>query len=121
MSAESILYGSLTASAGVAVLVGADSAARIYPDAMPEDGTYPVIVFSRTGTEPIVTIDGMRHGEFVTMQMQCWANTRAASDAVADAVESALIAAGDVPQERAGAYDPETGLFVSSLAVTLFV
>ena len=121
MSAESVLYGVLTASAGVDALIGTGSAARMYPDAMPEDGAYPVVVFSRTGTEPIVTIDGFRHGEFVTMQMQCWAETRAAADALADAVESALLSAGDVPQERAGAYDPDTGHFVSSLAVTLFV
>lgn len=121
MSAESTLYGILVASPGVTALIGAGSAARIYPDAMPEDGAYPVIVFSRTGTEPVITLDSVRHGEFVTIQVQCWAQTRASSDAVADASELALLSAGESPQERAGAYDPETGLFVSSLAVTLFV
>lgn len=121
MSAESTLYGILSGSAGITALVGAGNAARIYPDAMPEDGAYPVIVFSRTGTEPVVSIDGVMHMSFVTLQAQCWAKTRASSDALADAIESALADAGETPQERAGAYDPETGLFVSSLSVTLFV
>lgn len=121
MSAETTLYGILAAAPSVTALVGSGAAARIYPDAMPEDCAYPALVYVRAGTDPIVTIDGLKHGEFATLSVQAWANTRGDADAVADAVELALLAAGEIPADRQAAYDPEMGLFAASLAVTLFV
>ena len=120
MSAESILYSTLAASPAVTALVGAGAAARIYPDAMPEGAAYPVIVFSRSGTEYVVTLDGLKHGEFATLGIQCWGDTRAQADAVADAVEAALLAAGEIPEAREAGYDPETGLIATLMSVTLF-
>ena len=121
MSAESALYGILAAAPGVTALVGDGAAARIYPDAMPEGAAYPVIVFARSSTEPVVTLDGVKHGEFASFGLQCWGDTRAQADAVADAVEAALLTAGEVPDGREAGYDPETGLIATLLNVTLFV
>lgn len=115
MSAESDLYAILSGDAAITALVGT----RIYPDAMPEETTYPAIVFSRTSTEPVGTISGQRFGEFASMQVGCWAKTRGASDAVATAVTDALIVAGEMDTARQGGFDPETGLFATTVDVTL--
>lgn len=121
MSAESMLYSILSSAPSVASLVGSGASARIYPDAMPEGIAYPVVVFSRTGTQPITTIDGVKHGEFATLSLQCWALTRAAADALADAVEAELLSAGELPDAREGAFDPEAGLFATTMTTTFFV
>ncbi len=119
MAAESTLYAMLSAHAGLAALVGSGDAARIYPDALPEDCDYPAVVFSRASTEPIATIHGAVHGAFVTLAISAWGESRSSADAVADAIESALNAGGEIPQTRASAYDPEVGLYATSLDVTL--
>lgn len=121
MSAESVLFDTLAGAAGVTALIGAGAAARIYPDAMPEGAAYPVIVFARTATEPLVTINGTRHGEFVSLQVHCWGKTRDSTDAVAEAVDAALLGAGEIPTGREAGFDPETGLYVTIIEVTLFV
>lgn len=119
MSAEDNLFAALSAHAGLTAIVGAGSAARIYPDALPEGCDYPAVVFSRSGTEPIATIDGTVHGAFVTVSVSCWGASRAEADSAADAAESALYAAGELPTARVGAFDPEVGLFATSMEVTM--
>lgn len=117
MSAESNLYAVLSGHGPLTALV----AGRIYPDAMPEDTAYPVVVYSRQGTEPVVAISGDKHGEFVAMRLESWAKTRTAADAVGDAVEAALLTAREVPAGRQGGFDAETGLFATLIDVTLFI
>lgn len=107
MSAESDLHGWLSGHAALTALVGT----RIYPDAMPEAGAYPAVVFSRVATEPILTIGSLVAGEFVTFAIGCWARSRTDVDAVAVAVIGALVASGEVPTGRIGGFDPETGLY----------
>lgn len=121
MSAESVLYSILSSAPSVSELVGSGASARIYPDAMPEGTAYPVVVFSRAGTQPITTIDGIKHGEFATLSLQCWALTRASADALGDAIEAGLLSAGELADAREGAFDPEAGLFATTITTTLFV
>lgn len=115
MSAESDLYATLSAYAPLTAIVGA----RIYPDAMPEEGAYPAVVYVRTATEPIATIHGGMAGEFATLQIGCWGNTRAAADAAAEAVIDALLVAGEVFSGRSAGFDPETGLYATTIDITL--
>lgn len=119
MSAETTLYATLAAHAPLAALVGAGDAARIYPDALPEECDYPSVVFSRAATEPVSTIHGSVHGAFVTLSVSCWGNTRAEADAAADAVESALLASKEIPMARAAAFDDAMQLHATTLEVTL--
>lgn len=115
MSAESDLYTILSGHAALTALVST----RIYPDAIPEDKPYPAVVFVRAGTEPIGTIHGTTHGEFASMRIECWGKNRESADAVAAAVNAALVAAKEVPTGRAGGFDPEAGLFATTIEVTL--
>lgn len=117
MSAESTIYDILIADAALSALIGN----RVYPDAMPEDAAYPVVIITRTGTEPVVTIDGNRAAQFVDVQIQCWGKTRESADAVADAAENALIVAKEIPRDREAAFDPETALRGSVFNVTVFI
>lgn len=116
MSAESDLYAILASSAPLSAVVGP----RIYPDAMPEEGAYPALVFSRTATDPVQTIDGVIHAEFVTFALGCWANTRGSADAAADAAVTVLVAAGAEYAGRESGFDPETGLYATTVQTTIF-
>lgn len=116
MSAETDLYAILSGAAPLAAVVGS----RIYPDAMPEESEYPVVVFSRTETDPVQTLDGVIHAEFVTFALGCWAPTRAGADAAADAAVAALVAAGETYAGRESGYDPETGLYATTVQTTIF-
>lgn len=98
--------------AGVAAVVGT----RIYPDVLPEKCVYPAIVYSFK-VSPIMGISGNKLGEDLEFPTSCWAETRAAADAAADAVEAALSGTVFYVASREDAYDPETGLFATVLAV----
>lgn len=115
MSAESTLYSTLSGYAALTSLVST----RIYPDAMPEEVAYPAVVFSRAGTEPVVTIGGQMVGEFVSLHIECWAETRTSADAVASAVVAGLLASGEQHTGRSAGFDPEAGLYASMIDVTL--
>jgi len=114
VSAESDLYDSLNV-AGVTALVSS----RIYPDVLPEGCAYPAIVFARSGTDPIESINSIHYGDFVTFAVSIWSNTRATADAVADAVETALRVGGHQVTGRDSGYDSEVGLMASSITVVL--
>ena len=115
MSAEQQLYAALSAYAPLASIV----AARIWPDVIPEDGQLPAVVYARHETEPIVTLSGVLAAEFVDMAIGCWAISRGAADAAADAVIAALLAAGHGYGNRNAGFDAETGLFVTNVAITV--
>lgn len=91
---------------------------RIYPDVLPEDCTYPAIVYSYR-SEPILSISGVKLGENVELPTSCWGNTRAQADQAADAVETALSGSNFFVTGREDAYDPETGLMATLLTVTI--
>ena len=114
MSAESAFYQAINV-AGITALVST----RIYPDALPEGCAYPAIVFTRESTEAIVTIGGVKLADDVTFTISAWAETRTAADAVADALEVALRAAGHGVTGRDGGFDSETGLLASTITATV--
>ena len=116
MSVETTLYATLSSAAGVTALVST----RIYPDVMPEGVAFPAVVFSRSGTDPINGISGAKFGATVEMAVATWGKTRTSADAVADAIEAAIPPSGFYLSGRASAYDPETGLFATTLSLSFF-
>lgn len=118
MSAESTLYATLTAAGAVTALVGSGSAARIYPDAAPEDTASTYIVFERANTEPIITIHGSIPASIATLVVSCWAATRGGAEALAAAAQAALLAASFGLANRDGDIEPQTGTCVTVLSFT---
>lgn len=111
MSVETEFRAALLAHAPLVLLV----AGGVVQDALPEGDLYPIVVFSvrhdRThgiGNEVLV--------DQCAITVQCWAETGAQSEQVADAVEAALgavpaaLAAGAVALGRSTTYDDNTGL-----------
>ncbi len=119
MAAESTLYAMLSAHAGLAALVGSGDAARIYPDALPEDCDYPAVVYSAS-REPEYGIDDTYFGAMVTLEISSWGTTRAsASGVMAQAVEC-LNQNGWPYSTGSSPFDPDVGLFASTISVTVF-
>lgn len=116
MTVESDFYSLLSGAGGVTALV----AARIYPDVLPEDCVYPAIVFARGRTDLVYGISGISFGGDVDMNVGCWAKTRGAADSVAAAVIAALTPGVWATPGQEAAYDPETGLYATTMVVTKF-
>lgn len=111
MSAETNLRADLAAYAPLAALVGT----RIAADKVPQNSARPFAVFVRQETEVITTLDGASHGARIKFAVQCWGDTRASAEAVADAVQAALAASTREPygipiDDRSAAYDPDLDL-----------
>jgi len=117
MSAETELYAVLAAASGLTALVGT----RIYPDILPEDHQLPAVVYTRTGTQPVLTVHGGSFGDFTDLQINAWAKTRASAAAVAEQIEAALVAAKFPKTNRISGIDEDLSLFVESISSTWFV
>lgn len=117
MSAESTLYGILSAATGVTALVGS----RIYPDLIPEEKAAPYIGFERVGTQPFATIHGTILANDVQMVVACWGRTRPEAESVADAVAAAMIASGHLYSARGAEMDDATGRLAATLDYTLLI
>lgn len=114
MSAEADLHALLLTSPAVAALVGN----RIAADRMEQGAGRPFVVFSRTGTVPYETLDKQLLASLVSIEVQCWADTRLQADAVADAVAAAVRATStQTVSQRSGAYDGDLDLQATVLAV----
>lgn len=116
MSAETDLVAALVAASGVATLVGA----RVRVDRAEETDALPFVAISREATEPYTDISsGAILASLVTLDVYCIAATRAAADALAAAVTTAVCA---VPRQsvagRRAEFDPEAGLMTTVLTVT---
>lgn len=111
MSAEATLYSLLSAAPGVTALVST----RIYPDLVPEEKAAPYIGYERTSTQPIVAISGATLGEIVTLTLACWADTRIAAEALADAVTAALQTSVLTYVSRGSELDEPTGRSAATL------
>lgn len=117
MSIESDFRATLAAYAPLTALVGT----RISQNAVSPGSTSPCVVFSAAHSIDSA-LDGTRLGDQCSLQVQCWAETAVAADAVADAVVAALATglaavAGAVIVDRASAYDEELGLDATVLSV----
>lgn len=86
MSAEDDLQTRLAADAGVTAL--ADT--RIAQDRAEQDWSRPFVIYTRSGTERFATLDGSTPDEKVTFAVECWGDTRAEADDLADAVTTAI-------------------------------
>ena len=103
---------------GNAPLVALVPAARIAQNAVDGSGAYPAIVFLLT-QEKVRSVDNTLLAEQCQIEVQCWAETAAAADAVAAAVETALastLTASVLGQ--ASAFDPDTGYDGTILTVS---
>lgn len=114
MSAETALRAALVADGGVAALV----ADRVRAERAEEDDALPYVVFSRTASEPLQTLDGSVLATRVSIDVLCVANTRAGADALADVVTAAVRA---VPTQavvgRGNSYEPELDVELTTLNV----
>ena len=116
MSIESDFRTLLANNAGVAALVGG----RIALNSVPEGSVFPLIVFSASH-ERTLGLDNSILADICTLNVQCWANTAAAADQVADAAEVAIATAtpnaGAVVTSRSSEFDAELGLDATILDV----
>lgn len=113
MSLDTDLRAALAANAGVIALVGAN----IVSDRMEEGAARPFIVFTRSATEYQYALDGSIHGERAVFDVQCWADTRASAEAVANAVLAVLAADQRAVLSKTSGYDPELDLEATLLSV----
>lgn len=113
MDAKAQLRTALLAHAPLVALVGQ----RIYPDAIEETAALPAGVLTVTSTEPIRTLDGLRHGAWVNLSLQFWSASRSTADACSEAAQDAISAAGEDVVDVADVADLETGNYATVLTV----
>jgi len=73
--------------AGITALVGADTAARIYPEAAPSGVNVPYILFTRITGEPVIYLGGPTGARRTVLQVWCFGATPAAADALSELVK----------------------------------
>lgn len=115
MSAEADLRTDLLAHAPLVALITPGETKRIAADKVEAGIARPFIVFTRRETEPFTTLMGVKSAARITFELQCWADTRAGAEALADAAEAALAASTRAPygipiEDRSSAYDGDLDL-----------
>lgn len=112
MSAETTLYNSLTAHAGLKSLV----ATRIHADKRDEDEDLPSVVYQRVKTQHVNTIHNTIAATTITLGISCVAEARTEAEAVATQLLAAL---SDVfvVLDRSSDYDPDTQNYFTTLTV----
>jgi hypothetical protein len=116
MSIESDFRALLAGYAPLTALVSG----RIALNAVPAGSDTPVVVFG-AAHERTLGLDGTLLADKGTLLVQCWGDTAASADAVADAVLAAAAtapaAAGAVAIDRSSSFDPDIGLHATELTV----
>jgi hypothetical protein len=116
VSIETDFRATLAAHPPLVALVGL----RIAANAVPKGSAFPVVVFTSNHT-PTVGLDGTLLANQCTLAVQCWGDTAAQADQVADAVSAALAAAprdaGATVIDRRTSFDPDIGKDATELAV----
>lgn len=105
MNASTQLQALLLAAPAVTALCGT----RIAADRMEQGAATPFLVYSGIA-EPQRALDGSVHGTKTTFEIQCWASTRAAANALAYAVQDTLDAQHQYTTGPASGYDAELDL-----------
>jgi hypothetical protein len=105
MSAATDLQALLLATSAVTALCST----RISADRMEQAAATPFIVYTGTA-EPQRSLDGTIHGTRTVFEIQCWASTRAAADALAAAVMAALDAQHQYCTGPVAGFDSELDL-----------
>ena len=121
MSIEADFRATLVAHAPLLALV---PAARIAQNAVDGNGTGAAVVFIATH-DPVLGLNNTELGDQCSIEVQCWAETAVAADALADAVKAAVAtapsAAGACVTGRSSTFDPDTGQDGTVLAVEWWV
>mgnify|MGYP000864515468 CR=1 FL=1 len=118
MSAETVLYATLSAAAAVTAIVGT----RVYPDVVPHDEDLPAAASARIATELVITMHSSAPvAETVVLEVMCMDESRAGAETLGDAVRDALGAGKFRILGRAAQYDEENGLWAAVLSVEKFV
>ena len=86
MNVGQIIYGRLSAVAGVTALVST----RIYPDMAPQNAVFPYIVFQKLNTSPTDTKEGVSPLDKLLVQVDCYSNNYDNAHSLAAAVRTAL-------------------------------
>lgn len=86
MSAENALRAALVAYAPLTALVST----RISADRAEQGTARPLVVFGRTASEPLQSMDGSVLATMVALDVECWADTRLSAEAVADTATAAI-------------------------------
>lgn len=113
MSAGTDLRALLVATGAITALVGQ----RIAADRIEQAAARPFVVFTRTATDRARGLDGTLHGVKTTFELQAWADTRTAADAVGDAVEAAIETAQHTVLNRSSGYDADLDLEATILTI----
>lgn len=112
MSVEQQFRSLLVGYAPLVALVGS----AVAQNAVPPQASRPYVAFTAQH-QPEYGLDNTLLADGVTITCECWADDAATADAVADAVQAALLAAGRVCSSRASTFDPELGLDATVLTV----
>lgn len=117
MSAETDFRALLAGHAPLFALVSG----RIALNAVPQSSVLPIVVFT-SRHQPQINLLGDQVDDEVIFLVQCWAESAAAADAVADAVVGALATAPDARAvavlERSTGYDNDLKLDATLLSVS---
>lgn len=118
MSAESVLYATLSAATAVTAIVST----RIYPDVVPQEEAVPAIAYARIETDPVITMHSAAPvAETAVLEVVCMHESRAGAEALGDVVRDALAAARFRILGRSSQYDDEQQLWGAVLSVEKFV
>jgi hypothetical protein len=120
MSAEAFLYGTLSAYAGVTAIVGAGAGARIYPDEAKEGAALPLIVYNQGTALPEFTLNNALAATQNSISVTCWAATRIAAEALADAVVLAMAAQGEIHGPRDSDFDEANQAYAAVITFTFW-
>jgi hypothetical protein len=109
MSIEADFRATLAAHAPLTALVGT----RIALNSVPENSVFPLVVYA-VSHDRTLGLNNSLLADQAAIDVQCWADTAAAADAVAEAALSALVnapsASGAVALTRSTTFDPELGI-----------
>ena len=87
---EEAVYSRLTATGAVTALVGSGSAARIYPNKIPQEATLPAVAYQRVSTRRVKAHAAPTGLARVRVQVTCVARTYSEVKALAVVVRKAL-------------------------------
>lgn len=99
MSSVGIVIASIKAAATVTAIIGAGSAARVYPSVAPQNATKPYIVVHRIFERDNELVEGAGQYWMSRIQCDCIAGTATAADDLGEALKLAL---GNIVKQTIG-------------------
>ena len=94
MSLEAAIYSILSGATGVTDLVGGARAPRISPIHIAQGKAMPAVVYQQINSADVLSCDGHNNPRTDHVQINSWATTPAAARSLAEAVRTAMSAAG---------------------------